>query len=247
MNRKSVILAGLALMLSACQTVKLSKLVPDRRPDYRQSSLNNPLEMPPDIVRSNYDNRLIVPDLNPNQTASYKAYAEDTRQLSSYQNDVLPDLSHVEIIESNHAPSYLLVAADANTVWQATVRFWQNNGIYLRTNNPELGLMETDWLEYQSDAPKSFLGSLLSFATDSGIRDRYRVQFSRPSAAQTKILILHNDMEEVIDEDARGNYQGYHWQQNDKGNPALQLEMTRRLAHFINAELRRADYHTTQH
>lgn len=233
-----------ALLLTACSGGNLTDLIPDRRPDYRQSRMHSALEIPPDLSAASLDDKLTVPDLNPATTATYSAYAKDNavRDRRGYIQ-VLPELQGVRVVENAGELPYLLVNADANTTWQAVTRYWHNNGIRLKVSDPAIGLMETDWLENKADLPSTgvsgLLNDLLGFISDSGKRDRYRIRFAKLADNQTSVTLLYSQAEER----AEGNPKepsGYRWAQTDNDNPELQLEMTRRLALYIDAEMRRA-------
>lgn len=245
MRTQTIMLTGLAaLLLTACSSGNISDLIPDRRPDYRQSRMNNALEVPPDLKAASPNDSLAIPDFDPATIASYSAYAQDNavRDKRGFIQ-VLPELYGVQVVENAGELPYITVQSDASSAWQAVQRYWYNNGIRLKVSDPAVGLMETDWLENKSDLPSTgfsgLLNSLLGFVSDSGKRDRYRIRFSREGDAQTRVTILYSRAEER----ASGNPKdpdGYVWTQTDNDSPELQLEMTRRIAIFISAELRRA-------
>ena len=233
-----------ALLVSACSTSSLRDAIPDRRPDYRQSNVSRQLEIPPDLSGGTLDDQLTVPDMNPASVATYRAYSQDNaiRDKRGFI-EVLPQLYGVQVVEQPGALPYILVAADTSTTWAAVKKYWENNGIRLRTQEPAIGLMETDWLENLSDLPRSgisgLLDSIIKLTHDSGTRDRYRVRFSR-EGDKTGVSIVYSQAEEKAVRDGNNkDPQGFRWQQSDNDNPELQLEMTRRIALFISAELRR--------
>ena len=234
-----------ALLVSACSTSSLRDAIPDRRPDYRQSNVSRQLEIPPDLSGGTLDDQLTVPDMNPASVASYRAYSQDNavRDKRGFI-EVLPQLYGVQVIEQPGTLPYILVSADTTTTWTAVKKYWENNGIRLRTQEPAIGLMETDWLENLSDLPRTGISGLLDgiirLTHDSGTRDRYRVRFSREGDGKTGVSIVYSQAEEKAVRDGNNkDPQGFRWQQSDNDNPELQLEMTRRIALFVSAELRR--------
>jgi len=237
---------GSAFALAACSSAgSLTDKLPDRRPDYRQSNVSRTLEIPPDLSRSTVDDQMTVPGLNPGAVASYQAYNEDNvvRNQRGYI-EVLPQLYGVQVIEQPGTLPYIRVAADASTVWAAVKKYFENNGIRLKTQEPAIGLMETDWLENLSDLPRTgfsgLLNSIISLTHDSGTRDRYRIRFARESDNTTSVTLVYSQAEEKAVRDRQGKEaQGYRWQTSDNDNPEMQLEMTRRVALFVSAELRR--------
>ncbi|MDO4776452.1 MAG: outer membrane protein assembly factor BamC [Cardiobacteriaceae bacterium] len=241
---RHITLVTTALLLTACSGGNLTDLIPDRRPDYRQSRMNNALEIPPDLSAASLDDKLTIPDLNPATTATYSAYAQDNavRDRRGYIQ-VLPELQGVRVVENAGELPYLVVNADASTAWQAVTRYWHNNGIRLKVSDPAIGLMETDWLENKADLPSTgvsgLLNSLLGFISDSGKRDRYRIRFAKLADNQTSVTLVYSQAEERPEGNPK-EPSGYRWTQTDNDNPELQLEMTRRLALYIDAEMRRA-------
>lgn len=245
MRKTPIATLGLAaILLTACSSGNISDLIPDRRPDYRQSRMSSALEIPPDLSAASVDDKLNIPDLNPATMATYSAYAQDNavRDRRGYIQ-VLPELHGVRVVENAGELPYIVVAADPSTAWQAVTRYWHNNGIRLKVSDPAVGLMETDWLENKADLPSTgfsgLLNDLLGFISDSGTRDRYRIRFSRLPDSNTAVTLIYSQAEER----AQGNPKepsGYTWTLTDNDNPEMQLEMTRRIAIFISAELRRA-------
>ena len=245
-------LLGAALLMTACSNTSLRDAIPDRRPDYRQSNVSRQLEVPPDLSGGTLDDQLTVPDMNPASVASYRAYSQDNaiRDKRGFI-EVLPQLYGVQVIEQPGTLPYILVSADTSTTWSAVKKYWENNGIRLRTQEPAIGLMETDWLENQSDLPRTgfsgLLDNLIKLTHDSGTRDRYRVRFSR-EGDKTGVSIVYSQAEEKAVRDLNSkDPQGFRWSQTDNDNPELQLEMTRRIALFVSAELRRQHEVSQQH
>ena len=243
MRTPKISLIAATLALTACSSGGLSDLIPDRRPDYRQSRVSNALEIPPDLASTSVDNHLAIPDLNPATMATYSAYAQDNavRDRRGYIQ-VLPELYGVQVVETSGQLPYIVVASDASTTWQFVQRYWNNNGIRLTVSDPAVGLMETDWLENKADLPSTgfsgLLNSLIGMVSDSGTRDRYRIRFSREGDSNTRVTLVYSQAEERAQGDRR-DPSGYVWTLTDNDNPELQLEMTRRLALYLSAELQR--------
>lgn len=171
MRKTALALSSLAaLLLTACSSGSISDLIPDRRPDYRQSRMNNALEIPPDLSAATLDDSLNIPDLTPSTIASYSAYAQDNavRDKRGFIQ-VLPELHGVRVVENPGELPYILAATDPSTTWQAVQRYWHSNGIRLKVSDPAIGLMETDWLENKADLPSTgfsgLVNSLLGFVS----------------------------------------------------------------------------------
>lgn len=231
-----------ALLLGACSSAgNLDNLIPDRRPDYRSSHLENALEVPPDLSSANVSSRYNIPDFNPGSAASYNAY-HDARVQHDQRGfiKVLPPLNGVALIEAPGQLPHLIVAAAPDTVWPLVKRYWNQQGIRLAKADPAVGIMETDWLLNKADLPSTgvsgLLDSVLGFVSDTSERDRYRVVFSRDSAGRTVLTLLYSQsVEKKRHEQAlTGGESGYEWTLSDTDNPELQREMTRRLALYLS-------------
>lgn len=249
-NRKGIhmknklLLTSSAVVLAACSTGSILDNLPDRAPDYRQSNIGRKIEVPPNLSNASLDSQAGISDMSPAPVASYRDYeqARVQRNARGYI-EVLPTLYNVQVIESAGALPYISTAADPSSAWQIVKRYWQNNGVRLATDNPQIGIMETDWLENASSKPSAgiggFLNNLLGFLSDSDQRDRYRLRFSRNAQGGTDIALIYTQSELVTARDygLASEPAGFTWQLSDTINPELQLEMTRRIALFISAEL----------
>lgn len=246
-HHQTGLMLAIVLTLSACSgSSNLSSMVPDRRPDYRSSSMENALEVPPDLRDAAIDSRYNIPDMNPSAVASYNAYNDERVQRNQRGFiKVLPPLQGVEVVEQSGELPYIVVNTAPEDVWQMVKRYWNQNGIRLAVDNPSIGIMETDWLLNKAALPSTgisgVLDSLLGFVSDTGERDRYRIRFSRNGVGQTIVTLIYTQSVEKAEYEGigKGELSGYSWQLSDNQNPELQLEMTRRIALYIANELQR--------
>jgi outer membrane protein assembly factor BamC len=78
--------------------------------------------------------------------------------------------------------------------------FWKDNGFVLNIDQPELGIMETDWAENRAKLPQDFLrktlGKLFDSIYSTGERDRFRTRVER-TANGLEITITHRGMTEI--------------------------------------------------
>lgn len=236
-----------AFILTACSTGSIFDAIPDRAPDYRQSSVSRKIEVPPDLSSDTVNDQLAVSDFTPANTATYSEYAGQRVQRNSRGFiEVLPPLYGVQVVENAGELPYIQTAADPGTAWQIVKKYWLNNGVRLAIDNPGIGIMETDWLDNRANAPKSgiggFLNSMFGFLNDSDQRDRYRMRFARNSQGGTDITLIYSKTENVPQYDLQSGKEpaGFKWQLSDSKNPELQLEMTRRIALFISNELKKS-------
>jgi outer membrane protein assembly factor BamC len=106
--------------------------------------------------------------------------------------------------------------------------FWEDNGFTLRTNQPKLGIMETDWAENRANLPQTGLRKLIGKALDSvydtGLRDMYRTRVEKVNGG-VEIYISHRGMEEVYTSASKDSTT---WQPR-AADPELETELLRRL------------------
>ncbi|MDO4435020.1 MAG: outer membrane protein assembly factor BamC [Cardiobacteriaceae bacterium] len=238
---KKRFLLGLVTLLTACNG---NQLVPDRSPDYRQSKVGKQLVLPPNFVRTGQQDQLIIPQLGQQTSiATYQDYEQNKiRRDQRGFIEVLPELYGVQVIEPSpnaqgqSALPFIVTQLGIDETWQATKRFWEQQGVALDVQDTALGVMETAWLEDTTKLPKTGLSSMLSFLYDTGERDRYRLRFSREGSG-TKIVLMHRKSED-LPSDTEDNT-AFRWVETQNINPEYQIEMTRRLAVQLSQEVKR--------
>lgn len=246
-RRIAPLLAAL-LALSACST-KLENLLPDRRPDYRQSQVRqNNLEVPPDLTASTVDDTLITPELSPAGSASLSTYAGERGpqpQAARQDQAVLPTQAGIAM-EQDGQQRWLVVAAPADQVWSRVREFWTSNGFALKRDDPAIGIMETDWMENRADIPEDgirrVLKQFLDFAYSAPTRDRFRTRLERAADGRhTEIYLTHSGVEEVAVGGATASASNAYVWQRRPSNPELEAEMLKRLAVYLGASEQRAE------
>ncbi len=223
----------LALTLAAACSSPTS-IIPDRRPDYRQARVMEPLELPPDLSASTLDDTLTVPDINPTGTARLSDYSRERAggvRVDNARQPVLPAVAGVEVMRDG-ARRWLLVQAEAEALWPRLQDFWINQGLRLESQDPRIGIMETEWAENRADIPqgaiRSFLSRAIEFAYSAPTRDRFRTRL-QPTPGGTEVFITHYGMEEVT----QGQDGERVLWQSRPSDPELEAEMLNRLVVFL--------------
>jgi outer membrane protein assembly factor BamC len=108
--------------------------------------------------------------------------------------------------------------------------FWQDQGFLIKMENPETGVMETDWAENKAkireDPIRNAITGFLSGGNSTGERDKFRTRLERGAVPNTtEVYISHRGVTEV--------YQNqYHdstvWQARP-ADPGLEAEFLRLL------------------
>ncbi|HOW61984.1 MAG TPA: outer membrane protein assembly factor BamC [Candidatus Contendobacter sp.] len=246
-GRAATLVAALTA-LAACST-SFDTLVPDRRPDYRQSKPGQRLEVPPDLTASTIDDTLVVPEINPAGSASLSAYASERggqqQSQASKTAAVLPPQPGITL-EQEGNQRWLLIAAPADQVWPKVREFWTSNGFALKRDDPTIGIMETDWVENRADIPQDGVRAILKRYLDilysAPTRDRFRTRLERSTdGGSTEVYLTHSGVEEVaVGGSTASSSNTYVWQRRP-ADPELEAEMLNRLTVYLGASEKRAE------
>jgi outer membrane protein assembly factor BamC len=245
--RAAAVSAAVLAILSGCAK-SFDTLLPDRRPDYRQSTLAQPLEIPPDLTSSTIDDTLVVPEINPAGSASLTAYASERggpQPQAKKAEAVLPPQPGITLQQDGNQ-RWLTVAAPADQVWPKVREFWISTGFALKRDDPTIGIMETDWVENRADIPEDALRGLLKKYLDvlysAPTRDKFRTRLERTAnGAGTEVYVTHYGVEEVaVGGTTASASNAYIWQRRPS-NPELEAEMLNRLTVYLGASEKRAE------
>ncbi|MCC8999849.1 MAG: outer membrane protein assembly factor BamC [Candidatus Contendobacter sp.] len=234
--------------LTACST-SFDTLLPDRRPDYRQSKVASKLEVPPDLTSSTIDDTLVVPEINPTSSASLSAYASERggkqQQQTKKAESVLPQQPGITM-EQDGNQRWLAIAAPPDQVWPKVREFWTSNGFALKRDDPTIGIMETDWVENRADIPQDGVRGLLKKYLDilysAPTRDKFRTRLERTADGKTtEVYLSHSGVEEVAAGGASASSSNIYIWQRRPPNPELEAEMLNRLTVYLGASEKRAE------
>jgi len=218
-------LAGVVIAvftLAGCES--LNSLAPSKRIDYKSSASGPALELPPDLTTPRYDDRYQV------TTATGLAAAGANKGTKT---DLLPQTPDAKIVRAGNE-RWLVVRATPEQAWNTSREFWQENGFVLAQENPQLGIMETDFAENRAEIPQDFIRRTLGKVMDAFYttykQDKFKTRIERGAEPNTvEIFISHRGMEQVptgkIDNSSPA---AFAWALMPP-NPALESEMLTRL------------------
>ena len=221
------VLSVLMLALACCSSVSLE----GKRVDYKSKSSTTklpPLEVPPDLTAPGGENRYTTPENGGEAVANYSDFARGGASAPAKAAvSVLPEVRNVRL-EHSGAQRWLVVEDKAENVWPLLKAFWQDNGFVLKTDNPQAGVIETDWAENRAKIPqsglRSVIGKVFSSAYSSGERDMYLTRLERSKDGNsTEIYITQYGKEEMLTADKNT----FKWQSrpNDPELEAAMLQM----------------------
>ncbi|MDP4300573.1 outer membrane protein assembly factor BamC [Leptothrix discophora] len=221
----------LAQGLAGCQAV--SNTFGGSKVDYRaQAQPASKLDVPPDLTQLSSDPRYQPPTGAPVSANALQGAAQaSTAAARATAPAAATAVSQALRIERVGNQRWLVSNQTPEQLWPQLQDYWRQNGFTLTTDKPELGLIETDWLNNRSKLPQDGLNRLLNKVfdnlSDSGERDRYRMLVERGTQG-TEISISHQGASQVVLADKRTASDQVRWQSRPS-DPSLEAEMLARL------------------
>ncbi len=248
MNRsprfKTAITVCAAVLLAACSAIP--KLENDTV-EYKSASKSRlpDLRVPPDLTKPTADDRYAVPD--PKGGALLSDYDKERRTAPDpAKTAVLPAQTNARVERSGNQ-RWLVVQGEPDAVWNVVKEFWQEVGFVIASENPEAGVMETDFAESRAKIEeggiRGLLGKVMDSISSTAERDKFRTRLERgPEPGTTEIYISHRGMEEVYINEAKSQTR---WQPRPP-DPDLEAEMLRRLMARFGVQQERAKTEVAQ-
>lgn len=185
--------------LAGCST--LSSTFEPNRFDYRSanSKAAPKLEVPPDLVQLEKDNRFSIPK---NGVATASGLGQQGAQAAGAENSVAPNALSGMHVERDGNQRWLVVPQSPETLWPQLEKFWRDAGFTLKVDSPQTGVMETDWAENRAKIPQDFirrtLGKVFNSLYSTGEFDKFRTRLERQPDGSTEIYVSHRGTEEVL-------------------------------------------------
>ena len=197
-----------AVLLTACASstpTPSSEQIESKSFDYKAPPVKvRALDVPPDLTSYSGDDRYAIPG----ESESVASYSEFAKGGSRKAKAVLPPVRNVHM-ERKDGRRWLVVDDKAENVWPIIKAFWLENGLTLKIENPQVGIMETEWAENRAKVPmdafRKYFGSVFGGLLSSGERDQYHTRLERSKDGKsTEIYIVHYGMQEVAEKDDTG-------------------------------------------
>jgi outer membrane protein assembly factor BamC len=224
-SRASLAAALFACGLGGCTVV--SDSLTSSKIDYR-SAAGTPaptLQVPPDLTQLGND-----PRYQPPAGGAISANAMQTTETSTPPTAAVAMARPSDDVRIERAGNqrWLVVRQTPEQIWDTLRAFWQDNGFTLIEDAPQVGVMETGWLENRAKLPTDIVsrtvGKVFDKLRDTSERDRYRTRVER-NGPITEVYISHRGVELVS---AERNGDILRWQSRPS-DPGLEAEMLARL------------------
>ncbi len=169
--------------------------------DYKGAGRSRPLEVPPDLTASPASDAYSIPG-----STSYSTYSQAQEGQEAGVEKVLTSPEGVRL-ERAGAQRWLVVNAPAEKVWPVIREFWIDMGFAVRVENPQLGVMETEWIDSEAikkdesgnlgDKFDKWLDKLSGFAD----KKKFRTRLDRGNEANTtEIYMTHRSVSGAPDD-----------------------------------------------
>lgn len=178
-----IIPIAVLVFLTACDSLPaLDEVIPDKRTEYRKSESLPDLEVPPDLTTEGLQDPLSIPNEEATTLSEFERQ-KTQRRLGAPLGAVTAG--------SSAEDNWVLVQAGKSEYWPALRSFWQEQGYGLELDDPELGVMETQWKETGS--------------TDvSVVRSRFTLFTEEGTTPGTTLLLLSSEQQEKISDGESG-------------------------------------------
>ncbi len=187
-----------SVVLNGCSNYSASHEYYKARPEAK-------LEIPPGLDRPIEKLDMALPKAVDGNT-TYSSYRGDCKQESSTLKMV--DQQDLSVVREGH---FIWLQANANPeqLWEPTRHFLKNKGFTLAQDDDDLGILESNWFEYQGESLT--------------LRDKYRLRFEYGKTAGSSEIYLSLRSEVLL---------GDQWQPRD-ADVELEIEMLKRLALYL--------------
>lgn len=222
---------SLALSLAGCSSFE--NLMSGDKVDYRGGAQKTaPLEVPPDLSQLAREGRY--------QPQTGVVSASTLRQPNAPQQAaaaqvVAPNAVADMRIERQGNTRWLVTGMQPEALYPLIRNFWQERGFSLAVDNPEIGLMETDWAENRAKIPQDMLrrtlGRVIENLYSTPERDRFRTRIER-TATGSEVFISHRGMQEIYSSEMKD---ATVWQPRPS-DPELEVEFLSRLMVKLGAK-----------
>ncbi len=209
-----------------------------------QSRVAQPLEVPPELTSPTVDDRYAIPD--PKAQTSYSSYSQRGAGAISLipgatSTTVLPKIEGARI-ERAGDQRWLVVQGEPAAIWPIVREFWLEIGYGLSREEPNTGILETEWHEDKSKIPQDIVrqtvGRVLPNIFSTPRRDKFRTRLEKGSdSTTTEIFVSNRQVEEVW---ADKNQDRTVWQSRP-ADRELEAEMLQRMLVKLGAAKAQAE------
>ena len=184
--------------ISGCDSIPFI----DTTPDYKGAGRSRPLEVPPDLTSISSSDTYSVPG----GSTTYSDYTQGQAEQVVEQQKILPNPDNVRL-ERAGSQRWLVVQAPPEKIWPVIREFWSELGFAVRVENPQTGVMETEWVDPSTltkDEKGNYLDKFQGWLDKLNTlqnRQKFRTRLDHgPEEGTTEIYMSHRSISDVPDD-----------------------------------------------
>ena len=242
-NIKPIVLTLALISLTACSGSEKDQPKLDYQTQNRK--IVN-LEVPPDLTNPDQGNLYQIPAGSGAVRASDLKGRNNGVQQPANQA-VLKSVKGVRL-ERDGSQRWLVVDGKSPAeLWPLLKVFWQENGFDIKSEEPAIGQMETEWAENRAKIPQDGLRRLLDKVGMGGIystseRDKFIIRIEQGKNGTTDVFFAHKGMKEVYADKKKDTTM---WQPA-ANDPNLEAAFLARFMQYLGVDQQQAENALTQ-
>ncbi|WP_434777825.1 outer membrane protein assembly factor BamC [Neisseria sp. Ec49-e6-T10] len=155
------------------------------------------LDMPPDLTTPKGQTRYTIPA----GSGTASANSTQTQPSVTYNNGVLAPVKDMHIERDGSQRWLVIENKQPAEIWPILKVFWQEMGFVIKNEEPEIGLMETEWAENRAKLPNDGFRNLLEKVGIGSVystseRDKFFVRLEKTENG-TDVFFSHKGLYEI--------------------------------------------------
>ncbi|HFC7319028.1 TPA: outer membrane protein assembly factor BamC [Neisseria meningitidis] len=236
---KPIVVALALISMTACSGSKKEQ----PKLDYQsQSHRLVKLEVPPDLNNPDQGNLYQLPA----GSGAVRASDFNKRRTQAVQQpanaEVLKSVKGVRLERDGNQRWLVVDGKSPREIWPLLKVFWQENGFDIKSEEPAIGQMETEWAENRAKIPQDSLRRLLDKVGLGGIystseRDKFIIRIEQGKNGATDIFFAHKGMKEVYADRKKDTTM---WQPGEN-DPNLEAAFLARFMQYLGVDGQQAE------
>ena len=228
-------------LIAGCSTSEPLSQKADFQSTVATKADSDTLAVPPDLTSPQQQNKYALPtsgvasatQMNLQQTPAAQPASQATNAsplvIVAGEQPVLKPVDHIRMVRAGNQRWLVVDSKSAAQLWPVLKAFWQDSGFTIKSEEPDIGLMETDWAMNRAKLPQDGIRKLMDYiglgdVYDTSERDMFRIRLEKTDNGGTEIYFSHQGMEEVYTDSTKSDTR---WQPRAP-DPGLEAEMLTR-------------------
>ncbi len=238
---KPIAVAIALISLTACSSGKKEQPKLDYQSQTRK--IVN-LEVPPDLTNPDQGNLYNLPAGNGAVRATELDNRRNRTQATQQPANqaVLQSVKGVSLERDGRQRWVVVDGKQPAELWPLLKAFWQENGFDIKSEEPAIGQMETEWAENRAKIPQDTLRRLFEKVGLGGVystseRDKFIIRVEKGKNGTTDVFFAHKGMEEVYGDKNKDTTM---WQPRPN-DPNLEAAFLARFMQYLGMDEKQAE------